>query len=90
MLFTNPVPEKHSLPKPEMDAIIAKAVELSHIEGAQGSDNTPYVLAKIEELSGGRSVAANRALVECNVELGTKVAIELAALESGRPVEMDR
>ncbi|KAF3480326.1 pseudouridine-metabolizing bifunctional protein [Arthroderma uncinatum] len=81
MLFTNPVPEEHSFPKPEMDAIIARAVELAHIEGVQGSDNTPYVLAKIEELSGGRSVATNKALVEYNVEVGTKVAIELAKLE---------
>ncbi|KMU83437.1 carbohydrate kinase [Coccidioides immitis H538.4] len=77
------VPEKHSFLKAEMDAIIAKAVELSHIEGIHGSDNTPYVLAKIKELSGGRSVETNRALVECNVEIGTKVAIELGKLESG-------
>ncbi|KMP00928.1 carbohydrate kinase [Coccidioides immitis RMSCC 2394] len=77
------VPEKHSFLKAEMDAIIAKAVELSHIEGVHGSDNTPYVLAKIKELSGGRSVETNRALVECNVEIGTKVAIELGKLESG-------
>ncbi|EFW22041.1 IdgA domain-containing protein [Coccidioides posadasii str. Silveira] len=83
ILFTNPVPEKHSFLKAEMDAIIAKAVELSHIEGVHGSDNTPYVLAKIKELSGGRSVETNRALVECNVEIGTKVAIELGKLESG-------
>ncbi|KAK2824768.1 hypothetical protein FQN49_007492, partial [Arthroderma sp. PD_2] len=82
MLFTNPVPEEHSFPKPEMDAIIARAIELAHIEGVQGSDNTPYVLAKIEELSGGRSVTANKALVEYNVEVGTKVAIELAKLEA--------
>ncbi|EEP76113.1 conserved hypothetical protein [Uncinocarpus reesii 1704] len=62
ILFTNPVPEKHSFLKPEMDAIIAKAVELSHLEGVHGSDNTPFVLAKIKELSGGRSVETNKAL----------------------------
>lgn len=65
-----------------MDAIIAKAVELSHIEGVHGSDNTPFILSKIVELSGGRSVAANTALIECNVKTGTKVAIELAKLEA--------
>ncbi|EFE43769.1 hypothetical protein TRV_01446 [Trichophyton verrucosum HKI 0517] len=90
MLFTNPVPEEHSFPKPEMDAIITRAIELAHIEGIQGSDNTPYVLAKIEELSGGRSVATNRALVEYNVEVGTKVAIELAKLESENGKDVDR
>ncbi|WEW57984.1 hypothetical protein PRK78_003451 [Emydomyces testavorans] len=90
ILFTNPVPEKHSFLKPEMDAIIAKAVELSHLEGVHGSDNTPYVLAKIKELSGGRSVVTNRALVEYNVERGTKVAVELAKLESGRGADGSR
>ncbi|KAM5446064.1 hypothetical protein MaudCBS49596_006874 [Microsporum audouinii] len=90
MLFTNPVPEEHSFPKPEMDAIITRAIELAHIEGIQGSDNTPYVLAKIEELSGGRSVATNRALVEYNVEVGTKVAIELAKLELEHGKDADR
>ncbi|EFQ99005.1 IdgA domain-containing protein [Nannizzia gypsea CBS 118893] len=90
MLFTNPVPEEHSFPKPEMDAIITRAIELAHLEGIQGSDNTPYVLAKIEELSGGRSVATNRALVEYNVEVGTKVAIELAKLESENGKDVDR
>ncbi|EZF34644.1 hypothetical protein H109_03968 [Trichophyton interdigitale MR816] len=90
MLFTNPVPEEHSFPKPEMDAIISRAIELAHIEGIQGSDNTPYVLAKIEELSGGRSVATNRALVEYNVEVGTRVAIELAKLESENGKDVDR
>lgn len=90
ILFTNPVPEKHSFLKPEIDAIIAKAVELSHLEGVHGSDNTPYVLAKIKELSGGRSVQTNRALVECNVEIGTKVAVELAKLENGRGTDGNR
>lgn len=83
MLFTNPVPEEHAFPKEEMDAIIAKAVELANEEGAHGSDNTPFVLAKIKELSGGRSVIANTALVESNVQRGTKVAVELSKLESG-------
>ncbi|KAL1955358.1 hypothetical protein VTO42DRAFT_8640 [Malbranchea cinnamomea] len=83
LLFANPVPEKYAFPKDEMDAIIEKAVELARVEGAHGSDNTPFVLAKIKELSGGRSVAANTALVESNVERGTKVAVELSKLESG-------
>jgi pseudouridine-5'-phosphate glycosidase len=65
-----------------MDVIIAKAVALAEAEGARGSDNTPFVLAKIRELSGGRSIAANTALVESNVARGTRVAVELAKLEA--------
>jgi len=45
-----------------------------------GSTNTPYVLAKIKELTNSRSVASNRALVAANVKRGTAVAAELEKL----------
>lgn len=65
--------------------MIEEAIRLADVEGYRGSDNTPFVLAKIKELSGGKSVVANRALVESNVKRATRVAVELAKLE-----EMDR
>lgn len=64
-----------------MDNIIAEALLLAETEGAQGSDNTPFILSKIKELSGGKSVVANEALIESNVQRGTKVAVELAKIE---------
>lgn len=70
-----------SVPKAEMDLVIEEAVRLAEVEGYHGSDNTPFVLAKIKELSGGKSVAANHALVESNVKRATRVAVELAKLE---------
>ncbi|KAJ9488064.1 hypothetical protein VN97_g5247 [Penicillium thymicola] len=79
--FANPVPLEHSIPKADMDIVIEEAIRLSHVEGYHGSDNTPFVLAKIKELSGGKSVVANRALVESNVKRATLVAVELAKLE---------
>ncbi|KAJ5972487.1 Pseudouridine-5'-phosphate glycosidase [Penicillium vulpinum] len=79
--FANPVPLEYSIPKAEMDLVIEEAIRLSHVEGYHGSDNTPFVLAKIKELSGGKSVVANRALIESNVKRATLVAVELAKLE---------
>ncbi|KAK2807325.1 hypothetical protein FQN50_005480 [Emmonsiellopsis sp. PD_5] len=90
LVFANPVPEEHSFPKEEMDHIIEQALELAELEGIHGSDNTPFVLAKIKELSGGKSVRANTALVEWNVERGTKVAVELAKLETGHSAQENR
>ncbi|KAL2817411.1 Indigoidine synthase A like protein-domain-containing protein [Aspergillus granulosus] len=81
ILFANPVSEEHSIPKDEMDVIIEEAVRLADVEGYHGSDNTPFVLAKIKELSGGKTVVANRALVEANVKRATRVAVELSKLE---------
>lgn len=79
--FANPVPAEQSIPKGEMDIIIEEAIRLAEVEGHRGSDNTPFVLAKIKALSGGKSVIANRALVEANVKRATKVAVELSKLE---------
>ena len=75
------MPVEQSIPKEDMDSIIDEALHLAEVEGYQGSDNTPFVLAKIKQLSGGKSVAANRALVESNVQRATKVAVELFKLE---------
>lgn len=65
-----------------MNAIMAQAIRDAETSGSIGSDNTPFILKRIRELTGGASVAANRALVEANVARGTKVAVELRNLTS--------
>ncbi|KAJ6007159.1 hypothetical protein N7499_000823 [Penicillium canescens] len=85
--FANPVPLEYSVPKADMDLIIEEAVRLADVEGYHGSDNTPFVLAKIKELSGGKSIAANRALIESNAKRATFVAVELAKLEQSDRAE---
>ncbi|OKL55611.1 hypothetical protein UA08_09068 [Talaromyces atroroseus] len=82
--FANPVPEEYSIPKAKMDRLIDEAVEAANAEGFRGSDYTPFILAKIKELSGGDSIPANRALIESNVKRATKVAVELAKLEEAQ------
>ncbi|EEA28081.1 hypothetical protein TMatcc_003615 [Talaromyces marneffei ATCC 18224] len=79
--FANPVPEEFSIPKTEMDRVIDEAVKTAAAEGFHGSDNTPFILAKIKELTGGTSIPANRALIESNVQRATNVAVELMKLE---------
>ena len=81
MHFANPIPAEASIARPEMDAIISEAIKQADAAGASGNDNTPFILAKIKELSGGNSVVANRALISSNVTRGTLVAKELASLE---------
>jgi pseudouridine-5'-phosphate glycosidase len=81
LLFANPIPTEHSIPKAENDRIINEAIRAADLEGIHGSDNTPFILKKIRELSEGKTVHANRKLIESNVERGTKVAVELTKLE---------
>lgn len=79
--FANPVPAEAAMAREDIDVVIAEALRSADEKGIHGSDNTPYVLKKIKELSKGKSVAANRALITSNVVRGTKVAVELAKLE---------
>ena len=83
LLFASPIPEAYSLDKAVMEKIMAEAIHCAKQRGSSGSDETPFILAKIRELTGGATVTANTALVEANVERGTKVAVELAELETG-------
>ena len=81
LLFANPVPLEFSIPRKELENIIEQALKSAHQAKITGSANTPFVLNAIKDLSGGRSVTANRALIESNVIRGVKVAIELCKLE---------
>jgi pseudouridylate synthase / pseudouridine kinase len=81
LLFANPVPPNQAMAKSEIDRTINDALTLAEEYGISGAENTPFVLEKIKQLSHGKSVIANRALIEANVIRGTKVAVELAKLE---------
>lgn len=83
MHFANPIPAESAIPKAEMDVFIDEAIRYADAAGASGKDNTPFILSKIKDITGGRSVEANRALIASNVKRGTKVAEELARLEAG-------
>ena len=64
-----------------MDTIIEQALRDARESGSTGSENTPFVLKRIREITKGESITANRALVEANVIRGTKVAVHLSDLE---------
>jgi pseudouridine-5'-phosphate glycosidase/pseudouridine kinase len=82
LFLANPIPESAAIPNAEMNEFIEEAIKFAKAAAVSGSDNTPFVLAKIKEITGGRSVEANRVLVAANVKRGTLVAKELAKLES--------
>ena len=79
VLLSTPVPEADALPRAEVDAWIAAALADAAREGVTGKAVTPYLLARIVQLSEGRSLAANIALVRHNAEVGARLAVALAA-----------
>ncbi|MBL8348423.1 MAG: pseudouridine-5'-phosphate glycosidase [Rubrivivax sp.] len=79
VLLSTPVPEADALPRDAVDGWIAQALADAAAQGVSGKAVTPYLLARIEKLSGGRSLAANIALVKHNAEVGGRLAVALAA-----------
>ena len=74
ILVTVPVPTEHEIPKEEIDSIIEKALEEEKRAGIKGKDSTPFLLAKIVELTEGRSLETNIQLVYNNAKVGAQIA----------------
>jgi len=80
MLVTNPIPEAFSMDAGAIDAAIGSALEEAGRLGIRGKEVTPYLLAKIKELTGGDSLASNIQLVYSNAALAAKIAGALRGL----------
>jgi pseudouridine-5'-phosphate glycosidase len=83
ILIANPIPEPDALPAEQMEAWIAAACRDAGEAGVAGKELTPFLLARINELTGGTSLRANIALVKNNAVLAARVAVELARLPAG-------
>ena len=82
VLIANPIPEAYALDAAEIEARIEQAVEEAKAQKISQKDVTPFLLRRLVEITGGRSLAANMALVEANAALAAQVAGELARLAS--------
>lgn len=80
ILVTNPIPAEHEIPHEKIDAIIAEAVAEADEKGVRGKDSTPFLLAKIVELTGGESLKTNIQLVYNNAKVGAQIAADYAKL----------
>ncbi|MBZ9798247.1 pseudouridine-5'-phosphate glycosidase [Mesorhizobium sp. ES1-4] len=74
MLIANPVPENHEIPAEEMAGYIEAAQKAAEALNVTGKAVTPFLLGKILELTGGRSLKTNIALVENNARLAAEIA----------------
>jgi pseudouridylate synthase len=79
MLIANPIPKEAEIPFDEMAGYIDVALGHAAADGISGKAVTPYLLGRILELTEGRSLTANIALVENNARLAARIAIALNA-----------
>lgn len=79
VVVSAPVPEADAMPKADIDAITAQALDEAARGGVSGKKVTPFLLARIKQLTDGRSLATNIALVKNNARVGAELARALIA-----------
>lgn len=80
LVLANPLPEAAALEQDQVEAYIGQALAEADAERIRGKDVTPFLLRRLGELSSGRTLQANIALVENNARLGGQLAVAYANL----------
>ncbi|HTP57411.1 MAG TPA: pseudouridine-5'-phosphate glycosidase [Spirochaetia bacterium] len=78
ILVANPVPAEFEIPRQAMERWIDQALSDLGARGVSGKAVTPFLLSRIVELSGGKSLETNVKLFHNNVRLGSAIAVEIA------------
>ena len=80
MLVTNPIPEEYAMPLETINAAIDQAIAECNEKGIHGKETTPFLLARVAELTGGNSLASNIRLVYNNAKIAAQTAAVYAKL----------
>ena len=80
MLVTNPIPEEYAMDKAVIDKAIEQALTECNAQDIHGKATTPFLLARVAELTGGDSLESNIKLVINNAKIAALTACELTAL----------
>ncbi|HEY1327259.1 MAG TPA: pseudouridine-5'-phosphate glycosidase [Casimicrobiaceae bacterium] len=80
VVVANPIPERFALPRERVDRAIDQALDQARASGVTGKAVTPFLLARVNELTGGDSLAANIELVLDNARLAARVAAAYCAM----------
>ena len=80
VVIANPIPAEYEMDPEVINGAIAAAVKESEDKGIKGKESTPFLLAKVKELTGGASLDSNIQLVYNNVKVGAQIAVALSKL----------
>jgi pseudouridine-5'-phosphate glycosidase len=86
VLVANPIPAADAIEAAAIETEIGTAIADAERQGVSGKALTPFLLQRVFELTGGKSLTANIALVENNARVAARIAVELAAL-AGPPAK---
>jgi pseudouridylate synthase len=80
LVIANPIPEAHEMEEQFIQEVIDEAVSEAQLQGIRGKHVTPFILARLHERTGNRSLAANKQLVYHNVRTASAVAVAYTEL----------
>jgi len=80
VVIANPIPQEYAMEPSVINQAIEAALKEAEEKGIKGKENTPFLLAKVKELTGGASLNSNIHLVYNNAEVGAQIAVELSRL----------
>ncbi len=80
LVVANPIAPEHEIPHAQIAAYIEQALQEAQAQGVEGAASTPFLLARVSELTGGASLVANIELVLANARLAAQVAVAFASL----------
>ncbi|MBK1813415.1 pseudouridine-5'-phosphate glycosidase [Clostridium sp. YIM B02505] len=81
VVIANPIPEQYQMDYDTINNAIENALKEAKEQGIKGKESTPFLLAKVKEITGGASLDSNIKLVFNNAEVAAKLAVELAKLQ---------
>lgn len=84
ILINNPVPEANEIPATQMAGHIIQAISEAKAAGISGKAVTPWLLSRIFEITDGKSLTTNIALIENNAKLAAEIAVASCALTGGK------
>lgn len=80
VVIANPIPKEYEMDPAVINQAIEAALKESEEKGIKGKESTPFLLAKVKELTGGSSLDSNIQLVFSNAKVGAQIAVELSKL----------
>ncbi len=81
VIVANPIPKAYEMDPKMIDDAIKEAVRQQFAAGVKGKESTPFLLAKVKELTGGESLESNIQLVYNNAKVGAQLAVALSQLK---------
>ncbi|XP_038610759.1 pseudouridine-metabolizing bifunctional protein C1861.05-like isoform X3 [Tachyglossus aculeatus] len=81
VLIAVPVPPDQAASAQEIEEAIQRALGEARVNGIVGKELTPFVLRRVNELSGGKSLESNMALIQNNARVGSRIAVALSQLQ---------